>query len=150
MYWRSLNEKVRIFLKYQYILEWMRYPSIHCPNECIILQILKLTLWLDSGLVFYPQWSCPRPPAVLGRGTAFPLPCLNLIQPYLQSLCSNLSPPATRNKNWAHPFLLLSQEAWREKGQHGHCFQIYVTGTHICLTFWEQRQAWNFYKGFFF
>ena len=61
----------------------------------------------------------------------FHLPCLNLIQPYLQRLEPNLSPPVTSNKNQAHPFLLLSQETQRQKGQHGHCFQIYVTGWQI-------------------
>lgn len=41
---------------------------------------------------------------------------------------ANLSPPVTSNKNQAHPFLLLSQETERQKGQHGHRFQIYVIG----------------------
>lgn len=44
---------------------------------------------------------------------------------------AQLSPPATRNKTRAHAFFLLSQETCREKGQHGHCFQIYMIGTQI-------------------
>lgn len=88
----------------------------------------KHALWLESGLDFLSWWSCPRPHVLLGQ---FPLPYLNLIQSYPQRPEPNLSPPVARNKNWAHSFLLLSQETQRQKGQHGHRFQIYVTGSQI-------------------
>ena len=125
----------------EWLSEWLNelpqwFPHLLKHNTTGIWSCFTLSR-SAQGLLFY--WA---------GAWWFRLPCLNLIQPDLQRLEPKLSPPATRNKNQAPLFLVLSQKTQKQKGQHGHCFQIYVTRSQIMSCIPRAEQAWNFCKSF--